>query len=124
MRGLRVQIEDAGANTAILRASGKITLGEEASEFRDASKKAFALGKRNIIVDMSGVTYIDSAGMGELVISFARARTEGVQYALTGLGPMPKGLLTATRMIHVFKVFDSEDQALAYFEGSQAASAT
>jgi len=120
---LRIKTEDAGGDTAIMRASGSMTLGET-SEFRKASTAAFESGKRKVILDLSGVSSIDSSGMGELVLAFMRSRKEGIEYVLTGLGGKLKDVLTNTRIIGVFRVFPGVDEALEYFKGGQSAGTT
>lgn len=102
-------------NVEILVLAGRLTLGEGTSDLRDSARKALDRGE-NVLIDLSGVDYIDSAGLGELVSAYASAASRGLAVKL--LRPLKKvhSLLHVTKMYSTFEIFDDEPTALASFK--------
>jgi anti-sigma B factor antagonist len=100
----------------ILAIEGNVTLGEASSALRDAIRGAFHTGATNILLDLGGVDYIDSAGLGELIGAYATASSRGVHIKLLNLQKKVRGLMQITHLLTVFEVFDSEAEALRSFE--------
>ena len=96
----------------VIEASGRIVLGEF-DELRPAIRKQLEDGKRGIVLDLAGVTYLDSAGLGELVNSYTTVTSQGGKLALSSLTPKIRDLLQLTKLITVFPVFDSTGEAVA-----------
>src|SRR5258705_13717909 len=96
----------------IVACSGRIVFGEEAAGLRDSLKKLLETTKR-IVLNLSGVTYIDSGGLGTLVGVYSSARAAGAAIKLTGLGQRLRDVLQITKLATVFQVFDTEQEALA-----------
>ncbi|HUS04872.1 MAG TPA: STAS domain-containing protein, partial [Bryobacteraceae bacterium] len=69
----------------VLDLTGRITLGEGTGALRDNFKKELAGGGQRFIFNMSGVSYMDSAGLGELVGCRASAANSGAKLCLAGL---------------------------------------
>src|SRR5207248_1499516 len=82
----------------ILRASGRITLGAGASVLRDAVKSLVAGGAVRIVLDLSDVGYVDSAGIGELVSAYTSVTSQGGQFVLSGLQKRVRDLLQITKL--------------------------
>jgi anti-sigma B factor antagonist len=76
---------DVRDNVAIIRLSGNITLGEASGQLRDVIKQTLAGGHKVLILDLAGVAYIDSAGLGELVGAHATASGQGVTVKLLNM---------------------------------------
>ncbi len=70
------------------------------------------LGSR-VIVNLTGVKYIDSSGVASLVEGLQLSRKSQVRFSLCGLNKAPRQVLELTRLIKVFEIFDSLDDALA-----------
>jgi anti-sigma B factor antagonist len=98
----------------VLTCHGRISFGEEAQALRDMVKQVLATTKK-IILDLSGVTYMDSGGLGSLVGSYSSARQAGADVKLIGLGPRLRETLHITKLVTVFEVYDNEKEALAAF---------
>jgi anti-sigma B factor antagonist len=98
----------------ILILSGRLTLGDGTSTLRDSARQALDSGA-DLLLDLSGVDYIDSAGLGELVSAFASATSRGRQMKL--LRPLKRvdSLLHITKMYSTFEIFEDEATALASF---------
>jgi anti-sigma B factor antagonist len=100
---------------SILTLDGRIVLGEESNALREAVKRLLAAGKKKLVLNMSNVTYIDSAGLGTLVASHHSARTQGASLRLSNLGAKFQEVLQVTKLLTVFEVHDTEAAAIASF---------
>jgi anti-sigma B factor antagonist len=100
----------------VVDAAGRITLGEGASTLRDSIKSLLAEGKKQIVLNLAEVSYVDSSGVGELVSSFTSASRAGGRLKLLGVTKRIKDLLQITKLYTVFEIFDDEASALASFE--------
>jgi anti-sigma B factor antagonist len=99
----------------ILEPKGKITIGIGDVALRNAVQEAVAAGARNILIDLSGVTTIDSSGIGELVATYTTVTNRGGKLKLLHLPPKVQDIMQVTQLITVFEVFDDEDEAIASF---------
>ena len=98
----------------ILDLKGRLVAGEEAAALRE-QVKAVATGPVNIILDLAGVDYIDSTGLGGLVICFTTARKAGGSIKLLNLTRRNIELLVLTKLETVFEVFVDEQDAVNSF---------
>jgi anti-sigma B factor antagonist len=98
---------------------GRIVFGEEANALRDNLKKVLGTTKQ-VVLNLSGVSYIDSGGLGTMVGVYSSARASGADVKLTGLGQRLRDVLAITKLATVFEVYDSEPQAIAAFKHHQA----
>ncbi|HYB61640.1 MAG TPA: STAS domain-containing protein [Methylomirabilota bacterium] len=101
----------------VVSLEGRIVLGEESNALREKVKGFLAGGKKNIVLNMSNVTYIDSAGLGTLVASHHSAKTHGASLKLSNLGQKFQEVLQVTKLLTVFEVYDSEAAAIRSFSG-------
>jgi anti-sigma B factor antagonist len=99
----------------ILDCSGKITLGEGTMSIRNTVKDVLQGGAKKILLNFAGVTYIDSAGVGELVGAFVTSGNNGAKLKLLGLTGKLREVLTITKLLTVFEVFDNETSAVLSF---------
>jgi anti-sigma B factor antagonist len=99
----------------ITKLEGKIIAGAGGVQLRDVIGGAMDAGKPKLVLDMSGVTTIDSSGIGELVTSYTTFTSRGGKLKLLHLPPKLKELLTVTQLITVFEVYDDEAAVLASF---------
>ena len=99
----------------VIDASGRITLGEGASAFRDLIRDLAAKGDKRILLNLSEVTYIDSSGIGEMVSGYTTVTNHGGVLKLLGLNKRVKDLLQITKLYTVFEVHDDEASAVRSF---------
>ena len=99
----------------IVSCNGRITFGEEAGILRDDLKKILSSTQR-VVLDLSDVSYIDSGGLGMLVGVYSSARSAGADIKLTGLGQRLRDVLQITKLVTVFEVYDTEQQAIEAFK--------
>ena len=101
----------------VLDMVGKITIGEGSVALRTAVRRLLEEGKKKILLNLAKVGYIDSSGIGELVSSYtAIGKEDGGQLKLLNLTQKLQDLLTITKLLTVFDVYESEDEALASFK--------
>jgi anti-anti-sigma factor len=99
----------------IIKLDGKITIGSGDQQLREVITNAMSAGQPKILLDMSGVSTIDSSGIGELVGSYTTVTNRGGKLKLLHLPAKLNELLHVTQLITVFEVYDSEAEALASF---------
>ncbi len=102
-------------NVAIIEPKGKITIGVGDVALREAVAECLDEGDRNILVDMGGVSTIDSSGIGELVGAYATVSNRGGKLKLCDLPPKVSDILQMAQLISVFEVFDAEQEAVDSF---------
>jgi len=115
MAELNINERQAG-DVTVLDMSGKITIGEGSVALRTAIRRLLEEGKKRILLNLSGISYIDSSGIGELVSSYTAINKEGGQLKLLNLTQKIQDLLTITKLLTVFDVYESEADALNSFK--------
>lgn len=104
----------------IVDCHGRLVFGEESANLRDTVKKLINENK-NIVLNLSGVSYIDSGGLGTLVALYTSAQTNGGKIKLASLTPRVGDLLQVTKLVTIFEVYDNEEQAVQSFRKGAAA---
>ncbi len=102
-------------DVTVIDATGRVTLGEGASTFRESLRELLAKGHKKILVNLGDVSYIDSSGIGELVSGFTSVTNQGGQLKLLNLTKRVKDLLQITKLYTVFEVFEDEAEAVRSF---------
>jgi anti-sigma B factor antagonist len=105
---------------AILDLKGRLTVGEAATALREEMSRLSGSGHKNIILDLAGVEYIDSTGLGTLVVCYNTMRKAGGALKLLNLNRRNTELLILTKLSTVFEMFDDEQQAVnSFFPGRE-----
>lgn len=99
----------------VLEPKGKITIGVGDVALREAVHEALEAGARNILVNLSGVTTIDSSGIGELVSAYTTVTNRQGKLSLCSLPSKVTDILQITQLITVFDVFEDEKEAIGSF---------
>jgi anti-sigma B factor antagonist len=108
-----MQVRERWMNeVAVIDVAGSVT-GGHPSPLKEAVGKLVRLGVRRIILNLREVTYLDSAGLGELVSCYTRATHSDATIVLTDVGPRVHELLEMTNILTIFDIFDSEAEAIA-----------
>jgi anti-sigma B factor antagonist len=108
-------------NVTILDLNGKITLGDSSGILRDELNALLAMGRKSIIINMANVSYVDSAGLGELVGKYTTATNNGGSIKLLHLQGKMKDLLQITKLHTIFPIFENEDEAVKSFGATATA---
>jgi len=100
-------------DVTMVTVSGDITGGDV--RLKDKVRSLLQQGRLKLLVDLGGVAYLDSAGLGELVQSYVTAKNQGGSLRLLRLTKRLKDLMTITKLANIFESFDSESEAIASF---------
>ena len=115
MAELNIRERQAG-DVTVLDMDGRITIGEGSIALRSAIRRLLEEGKKKILLNLAGVGYIDSSGIGELVSSYITINKAEGQLKLLSLTQKLQDLLTITKLLTVFDVYDNEGEALASYK--------
>jgi len=103
----------------ILALKGRITVGE-VTPVREKITHLLAEGRNKIVLDLANVDYIDSTGLGNLVISYTQVQKAGGALKLLNLNKRNVELLALTRLHTIFEVFAQETDAVnSFFPGRE-----
>jgi anti-sigma B factor antagonist len=105
---------------AVVDCGGRIVFGEESALLRDTVKKLIGENSQ-IVLNLAGINYIDSGGLGTLVALYTTAQNAGGSVKLANLTQRVGDLLQVTKLLTVFEVYDSEDKAVKSFGKGAAA---
>lgn len=115
MAELGVKERQAG-DVTILDMSGEVRIGEGSVALRDAIRNLADNGKQKILLNLAGVSYIDSSGIGELIANFTTVTRQGGQLKLLSLTERVQNLLVITKLLTVFDSYEDEGEALKSFQ--------
>ncbi len=99
----------------ILDLTGRITVGAEAGRLRDALNERIKSGTRNVILNLHGVDFIDSTGLGALVVCYTALHKQGGKLKLENVNRRQIELLVFTKLTTVFEIFSDEQDAVNSF---------
>ncbi len=111
-----MQIEErAVGDVMILDLKGKLTIGEGDELLKDKINSLIQQGHRKLLMNLEGVPYVDSAGLGEIVRTYTTVSRQGGSLKLLNLTKRIEDLLAITKLLTVFDTYDSEQEALDSF---------
>ena len=105
------------SEVTVLDLKGKMTLGEGDELLKDKINRLLGTGKKRLVLNLEGVPYIDSAGLGEIVRTFTTVSRQGGSLKLLNLTKRIEDLLAITKLLTVFETFDTEAEAIKSFSG-------
>ena len=111
---MKSKVRDVGT-VRVLDLEGKITIGAGDIELRQNIEDSVAAGRKNILLNLKGVSHIDSSGIGEMVGCFTTVARKGGKMKLLNLTQKINDILQVTQLITVFDVFDNEADAIKSF---------
>ena len=99
-------------NALVIELKGKLVGGPLSSEFSNTLYDYFGKGKKNIVVDLGGLSYVNSTGLGILISGFTSAKKNGGDLKLANINDKVEGLLSITKLNRIFEQYDSVDNAV------------
>jgi anti-sigma B factor antagonist len=108
-------------NVAVLDLDGKVTLGESTGLLRENLQRLLAQGDKNIVLNLAGVSYVDSAGLGELVGVYTTAKNQRGAVKLLNMQKKLNDLMQITKLHTIFESYSDEQKAIASFAQSATA---
>jgi anti-sigma B factor antagonist len=112
-----MQIEERQTGeVTVIRVNGDITLNKGGDVLlKDKVQSLLQQGKKKLLLDLGGVSYVDSAGLGQLVQVYATTKNHGGMLKLLNLTKRLKDLLVVSKLLTVFDSYESEAEALSSF---------
>lgn len=117
---LKIGVRVLSDGILIVDCAGRLIFGEETALLRDQVKSLLTQNAR-IVLNLADVNYIDSGGLGTLVSLYTTARNAGGGLKLSRLTQRVGDLLQVTKLLTVFDVYNSEDEAVLSFRKGAAA---
>ncbi len=111
---MRASLRQVG-NISIIDLSGRITIGEGDVIMREKVSEVVDEGQKNIILNLNKVTYMDSAGIGELVACLKRVKEKGGMIKLLNASGKVHDLLQLTKLEDIFESYKDEKEAINSF---------
>ena len=111
---MKANTRDVGKVT-VIDLNGKITIGKGDLVLRESIDGAIKYGKTRILLNLGSVTYMDSAGIGELVACYKRAVERKCVMKLVNPAGRVQDLLALTKLDEYFETYHTEAEALASF---------
>jgi len=108
--------ERQAGDVTILDLSGEVRIGDSSVALRDSIRNLADQGKTKVLLNLGGVKYIDSSGIGELIANYTTLKRGGGQLKLLNLTDRVQNLLVITKLLTVFDAYDNEAEALKSFE--------
>ncbi|HEX9187452.1 MAG TPA: STAS domain-containing protein [Vicinamibacteria bacterium] len=102
-------------DVVILDLKGRLTAGLGDQILRDAIDELLAEGRRRILLNLSEVSFLDSAGVGELVAGLRTARRFGADLKLLNVGDRVYSTLDMARLLPTFETYKDEAEAVKSF---------
>lgn len=102
--------------TVIIELKGKLVGGPLADHMERTLTNLLNQGKKQIIVDLSRITILNSSGMGILISGFTRVKASGGTLKLANVTNKIRGLLSITKLNSIFELYPSVDEAAQSFE--------
>jgi anti-sigma B factor antagonist len=117
-RRAAMQIEERVVDgVTILDLKGKMTLGEGDELLKDKINSLIQQDRKKLLLNLEGVPYIDSAGLGEIVRTYTTVSRQGGKLKLLNLTKRIQDLLAITKLLTVFETYESEPDAVKSFAG-------
>ncbi len=111
-----MQIEERpSGDVMILDVKGKLTIGDGDELLKDKINSFIQQGHKKLILNLEGVPYVDSAGLGEIVRTYTTVSRQGGNMKLLNLTKRIEDLLSITKLLTVFDTYENEDEALKSF---------
>ncbi len=99
----------------VIDLDGRITLGDGSALLRDLIHENVGNGHKKLLLNLAGVNYLDSTGLGELVSGYRFVKSQGGELKLLNLSKKVSDLLQITKLYAVFDIHNDEAQAVASF---------
>ena len=111
---MKVTVRNIGS-VSVVDLSGRITIGQGDVAMRDEVQALLDAGRRHLLLNLEKVSYMDSAGIGELVACYKRAREKDGTVKLLNPSGKVYDLLQLTKLEEIFDTFRDESEALVSF---------
>jgi anti-sigma B factor antagonist len=112
-------LERQVGDVTVLELEGRLVYDEGDEQLRSRINELVARGRLKIVLDLRGVTYIDSCGLGSIVGKFVSVRRKGGDVKLLNLSPRSHRVIDISGLLRVFETFESEADAVTSFAAAR-----
>jgi anti-sigma B factor antagonist len=102
-------------SVTVLDCDGKLVLGDGDALLKDKIHSLMFQGRKHVLMNMGGISYVDSSGLGALVAASLTAKNNGGQLKLLHLTKRLQDLLSIAKLLIVFETYENEEEALRSF---------
>ncbi len=106
-------------DVAVLTVSGNMMGGEETTALHDKVKSIIADGTKRIVIDLKGVKWMNSSGLGVLMSCYGSLTSAGGQLKIASVADKVQSILMITKMIKFFDTYENAERAVASFQQAQ-----
>jgi anti-sigma B factor antagonist len=112
---LDIQSKHLQPDIVVLEMMGKISMGNDCRQIESTTKKLIAENQKKIIFDLSGITHIDSTGIGIIVMLAGQMKTAGGELRVAVANPHIDQLLKTTNVSRIISLYPSIEVAATGF---------
>jgi anti-sigma B factor antagonist len=113
---MKVKVREQG-KVVVFDVSGRVMGGPDADTFHNLVKEHIAGGRKQILVNLAKVNWINSTGLGILIAAYTSIRDAGGEFKLANIGDRIESILMVTKLSGIFESYETEEEALASFTG-------
>jgi anti-sigma B factor antagonist len=113
---MKIKVRDLD-EVVVFDVSGRVMGGPDADLFHDQVKKTLSGGKKNILVNLAKVNWINSTGLGILIAAYTSINDAGGHFKLANISDRIESILMVTKLSGIFEAYETEEEALASFSG-------
>lgn len=99
----------------VLRLEGKLMGGPDADTIHNAIREGVEAGKKNVLVDLGSVSWVNSTGLGILIANYTTLKREGGMLRLLNVSKRIESILMVTKLNTIFESYNDEEEALQSF---------
>jgi stage II sporulation protein AA (anti-sigma F factor antagonist) len=110
---MEIHHRDTGRGVVVITVAGRIMLGEESAKVEGKVAELMGQGHKNFVFDLSGVTHIDSTGIGRFIASYNRLAQAGGKIRMAAASGVVREAFRVTRLDSVFHFFPDVESACA-----------
>lgn len=99
-------------NALVIELKGKLVGGPLSSEFSQALYTNLDKGMKNVVVDLGGLSFVNSSGLGILISGLTSMRKNGGDLKLANINNKIQGLLSITKLNQIFEQYDTAEEAI------------
>ena len=120
---MKIKRKDS-SGVVVLALSGKLMGGKDADKFHDQIRAILDEGQKNVLVDMGGVEWVNSTGLGILIAAHSTVTNAEGKMKLSRVSKRVDSILMVTQLAGIFRTLDSVDRAVASFKTQPPEGAT
>jgi anti-sigma B factor antagonist len=110
---LEIKKKEIKPSVMVLEMTGRITMGQDCRQVEQEVERLIAQNQKDIILDLTGISLVDSTGIGQIVKCLCKLRTTGGSLRLAGLKGMVAGVFKITKVDQVIGIYPTAVEAAA-----------